>query len=49
MKLKKITQEELNTAIELHKKWLNKEDGVRLDLSYHDLSGLDFSNKDLRC
>ena len=51
--MKKYTQEELNTIIELHQKWLNnEEDGVRAnlyeaDLSYTDLSYTDLSYTDL--
>ena len=44
----KITQEELKTALELHKKWLCSEvDGVMLDFSGIDLSGMDLSGADL--
>ena len=44
----KITQEELKTALELHKKWLCSEvDGVMLDFSGADLSGMDLSGMDL--
>ena len=44
----KITQEELKTALELHKKWLCSEvDGVMLDFSGDDFSGADLSGMDL--
>ena len=43
----KITQEELKTALELHKKWLHNEvGGVMLDFSGADLSGMDLSGTD---
>lgn len=44
-----ITQEDIKTAIEKHKKWLayDDEEGVRFRFSGEDLSGLDFSNANL--
>ena len=43
-----MTQEELKTALELHKKWLCSDvDGVMLDFSCMDLSGMDLSGMDL--
>ena len=48
MELKKISQEELEEKLQLHKKWLNnEEDGVKLDLSYTDLRGADLRCADL--
>ena len=42
-------QEELNKILELHKKWLNNEDGgERADLRNADLSNADLSNANLR-
>ena len=41
---KKITQEELNEKVRLHRLWLeNHRDGEKLDLSYANLSGLGLS------
>jgi hypothetical protein len=48
MDMKKVTKEELNSILELHKKWLkNKEGGKRADLSSADLSSADLSSADL--
>ena len=45
----KITQEELKTALELHKKWLlTEQGGVYFDMSGVDLKQADFSGADLR-
>ena len=47
--MEKLTQEELNEIIRLHKLWLeNKPEGIKADLFNKDLSGLDLSNSDLR-
>ena len=57
--MKEYTAEELNKILELHKKWLNSQDGgCRADLSnadlnnanlrYADLSGADLRYADLR-
>lgn len=44
-----MTQEELKSVLELHKKWLNNEaDGVRADLRGADLFGVDMHEADLR-
>ena len=46
--MKIITQKELNEILDLHKKWLNGEDGGKCaDLRYADLSNTDLSNADL--
>lgn len=46
--LRKITREDLDKILELHKKWLKGEkESVKADLSYTDLSGADLSNADL--
>ena len=45
----KITQEELKTALELHKKWLlTEQGGVYFDMSGVDLKQADFSGVDLK-
>lgn len=57
--MKRITQEELNEILRLHKMWLGQKDGGKranlshadlrfLDLSYSDLSYADLSFSDLR-
>jgi hypothetical protein len=49
MDMKKVTKEELNSILELHKKWLkNKEGGKRANLSYADLSSADLRYANLR-
>ena len=52
MKLRKISQEELNEIVENHRHWLNRDcDGwekMRAELSYVDLRGLDLRGADLR-
>lgn len=46
--MKEITQEQLNNVIELHQKWLNREDGgEKADLSDYDLQGKNLSNATL--
>ena len=46
--MEKLTQEELNRLIELHGNWLNKKtDGLRLQLSGEDLTGLNFCHTNL--
>ena len=48
MELKKISKEELREKLELHRKWLNDEEGgVKLDLRNTNLKGADLSNSDL--
>lgn len=43
---KQITQEELDKALDLHERWINKmKGGVKADLRNLDLSGLDFSRR----
>ena len=43
-----MTQQELANVLELHKKWLNSEEGgERADLSSANLSGADLSGADL--
>ena len=43
------TTEELQTTLDLHKKWLyNKEEGKRADLRFADLSGADLRFANLR-
>lgn len=49
MELKKISKEELKERLELHTKWLNDEDGIRLDLSYADLRGANLNRAYLSC
>lgn len=47
--MKIITQEELNSKIQLHKKWLEYDpEGEKLELNGYDLSSLDLSYYDLR-
>ena len=47
--MKVYTSEELKEILELHKKWLNGENGgIRADLSSADLSYADLSYADLR-
>ena len=47
--MKKITQEELNNKIELHKEWLEDDNkGEKLELNGYNLRNLDLSNSDLR-
>jgi len=47
--MKTITQEELNERIRLHGLWLAKDPaGIRLDLSFHDLSNKNFREADCR-
>lgn len=42
------TQKILNNVIRVHKLWLEKHPhGVRADLSYHNLNGMDLSGADL--
>lgn len=44
-----MTQEELNTILDKHKKWLNSEDGgERADLYWAYLCGADLRKADLR-
>ena len=46
--MNKITEEELNRKIALHKKWLeNNPDGEQLVLTNYDLNCSDLSNSDL--
>lgn len=46
----KITQEELKTALELHKKWLhNEEDGEKLNLNRTNLRRANLSFMNLTC
>jgi len=46
----KLTQEEINKRLKLHKMWLNGEDGrVRADLRGENLRGADLRDADLRC
>ena len=46
MELRKISQEELNKVLELHKKWLNREEGGKradltgTNLTYANLTGV---------
>lgn len=48
MELRKISKEELEKVLELHKLWLNDEEGgKRADLSYTDLKGVDLSDINL--
>ena len=48
MELRKISKEELEEILKLHKMWLDgEEDGKRADLSCTDLSGADLSGADL--
>ena len=48
MELRKISKEELEKVLELHKLWLNDERvGKRADLSYTDLKGVDLSDINL--
>ena len=42
-----MTKEELKTILDLHKKWLNKEGGVKANLSYANLRYADLSSADL--
>lgn len=50
MTIETISQNELNKALELHKKWLNNEPGgVRANLGFKDLRGANFCGADLRC
>ncbi len=45
----KLTQEEINKRLKLHKMWLNGEDGgVRADLKGENLRGADLRSADLR-
>ena len=47
--MRTITQEELNKILDLHKKWINNEDGGKCaDLSNVDLKGVNLSNVDLK-
>lgn len=47
--LKKITQKELDIVLEKHRLWLERKDGgERADLSYTDLSYLDFLEANLK-
>ena len=47
--MRKITKEELNTAIESHALWLNsnKSAGKRADLDWVNLAGADLTSVDL--
>ena len=46
--MKKLTKTEIKTKLELHMKWLNKEEGgSRADLSRADLSGANLSGANL--
>jgi uncharacterized protein YjbI with pentapeptide repeats len=46
--MRKISDEELRKVLNLHEKWLKKEeDGVRADLSETDLSNKDLSYTNL--
>ena len=51
MKLRKISQEELNEIVENHRHWLNRDcDGwekMRAELSYVDLRGADLRGASL--
>ena len=48
MELKEISEKELKEKLELHRKWLNDEEGgVKLDLRNTNLKGADLSNSDL--
>jgi len=48
IELKKITKEELNEVLRLHRMWLElKEGGVKADLSRTDLSGMDLHDANL--
>ncbi len=48
MELKEISKEELKRKLELHRKWLNDEEGgVKLDLRNTNLKGADLSDSDL--
>lgn len=48
-KLIKINQQELNNILELHRKYIDgdKKNGMKANLNYKDLRGLDFSNQNL--
>ena len=47
--MKKLTQEKLNEMLDQHELWReNRNIGKRLDISYCDVSGLDFSNRNMR-
>ena len=49
MTIKTISQNELNKALELHRKWLDSEPGgVRADLDFKDLRSVDLRDADLR-
>lgn len=48
--MKKITHEQLREILKKHIKWLCCEDGgERADLSYMDLSGMNFKSENLGC
>ena len=46
--MKKYTAEELKEILELHRKWLNNDGGVRADLRSANLRSADLSSADLR-
>lgn len=46
--MRKITQEELESILDKHKKWLRDDDGERADLGYINLRYADLSYADLR-
>lgn len=52
MELRKITQKELDGIIKRHQHWLREDckgwENMEADLSYTDLSGLNFSNANMR-
>lgn len=46
--MKKITQAEIDEKLRLHKMWLNKDGGERVDFSNTNLSGTNLRHADLR-
>jgi len=45
--MRRVTQEELDAAIEQHRLWLNDKGGSQLNFSGCDLSGLDMRRSNL--